>query len=70
MFLYKLEVLTDSVGSYVAVVLADSDEKAFAYAESQLNRQHLIPPAIREISLVEKKYVERGKGYIIKTTEE
>ncbi|UFJ39210.1 DUF3906 family protein [Brevibacillus humidisoli] len=69
MFLYKLEVITQSAGPFVAVVLADSDEKAFSYAESQLNRQHLIPPTIQEISLVEKKRVEKGKGYVIQTTD-
>lgn len=66
MFLYKLELST-AANSYVAVLVADSDEKAFTYAESLLKRQHLIPPDIRAISLVEKKYVERGKGYIVPT---
>ncbi|MBO8164423.1 MAG: DUF3906 family protein [Brevibacillus sp.] len=67
MFLYKLEVITESAGSYVAVVIGESDEKAFAYAESQLNREYLVPPKIHEISLVEKKYLQKGKGYIIET---
>ncbi|MGO0059988.1 hypothetical protein ACTID9_08280 [Brevibacillus fluminis] len=33
----------------------------------QFRRQLLTPPAIKEISVVEKKYVEKGKGCILET---
>ncbi|MET3290698.1 DUF3906 family protein [Brevibacillus fluminis] len=67
MFLYKVEIVTVENESFAAIVLAESDEKAFSYAESQFRRQLLTPPAIKEISVVEKKYVEKGKGYILET---
>lgn len=65
MFLYKVEIVTEENQSLVAVILAESDEKAFSYAESQLRRQYLVPPKVAQISVVEKKYVEKGKGYLI-----
>lgn len=69
MFLYKLEIVTEENGSYAVIVLAESDEQAFSYADSQFRRQLLQPPAIKELSLVEKKYVEKGKGYVLETRE-
>ncbi|MGD8188658.1 DUF3906 family protein [Brevibacillus ginsengisoli] len=68
MFLYKLEIITEENQSLVAVILAETDEKAFSYAESQIRRQFLVPPKLTQISLVEKKYVEKGKGYLIEAT--
>ncbi len=65
MFLYKLEITTIEKASFVAIVVAETDEKAFAYAESQIRRQFLVPPALKDISLVEKKYLDKGKGYLI-----
>lgn len=67
MFLYKLEITTEENESYAAIILAESDEKAFSYAESQFRRQLLTPPKIKELSIVEKKYVEKGKGYVLET---
>lgn len=68
MFLYKIEITTRDLSSLVAIVIADSDEKAFSYAESQVRRQYVIVPEISEISLVEKKYLDKGKGYLIEAT--
>lgn len=65
MFLYKLEITTEENQLLVAVMIAETDEKAFAYAESHVRRQYLNPPTIAQISLVEKKYLEKGKGYVI-----
>ncbi len=67
MFLYKLEIDTADDRTLVAVVLAESDEKAFSHAESLIRRQYLVPLAIRQVTLVEKKYVEKGKGYLIES---
>jgi|GEM_PF-2480197 len=66
MFLYKLEVVTEDSGSLVVIMLAESDEKAFAYAEQQIRREFEVAPKVTEMTLVEKKYVEKAKGYLIK----
>jgi hypothetical protein len=66
MFLYKLEIeLTDRKAAII--VLSESDEKAFAYAESHLTRHFIKTPDIKEMVIVEKKRVEKGSGYVIDT---
>lgn len=66
MFLYKLEIqLSDRKA--VLVVLADSDESAFGYAEGHLVRHFVKLPEVRELVIVEKKRVEKGSGYVVET---
>jgi hypothetical protein len=68
MFLYKLEIKL--AGSNVClIVLADSDESAFGYAEGHLVRHFIKKPEILETAIVEKKRVEKGSGYVIETVE-
>jgi len=64
MFLYKLEAKTEG-GLLPVVVLAETDEKAFAAAESQLIRHFVAPPGIKELVIVEKKRAEKGAGYVL-----
>ena len=66
MFLYKLEREVESeAGVIQAVVVADTDERAFESAEALLLR-HFGKPVIPSASaLVEKKRIEQGSGYVI-----
>ncbi|WP_139491644.1 DUF3906 family protein [Brevibacillus dissolubilis] len=65
MFLYKIEATTEENKSIVVVVISESDEKAFSYAETAIRREFLVAPKLTDISLVEKKYLEKGKAYVI-----
>ncbi|WP_438432027.1 DUF3906 family protein [Gorillibacterium sp. sgz500922] len=64
MFLYKLEAKTADQRLSV-VVLAETDDKAFQSAESQLIRHFVAPPGIEELAIVEKKRAEKGAGYVL-----
>ena len=67
-FLYKVESVTLSGQLFTIIVLADSDEKAFTYAENNLVRHTVAPPQLKEMSIVQKKPVGRGGvGYVIET---
>lgn len=66
MFLYKLEiVLADRKACLI--LLSESDEKAFSYAEGHLVRHFIKAPEVKEMVIVEKKRVEKGSGYVIET---
>jgi len=64
MFLYKIEIELEGQLAYL-IVLADSDEKAFSYVESQVVRHYVANPEVKQVSIVEKKRVEKGSGYFI-----
>lgn len=69
MFLYKMEVAFEGAGSAVLIVMSDSDEGAFRYAESHLDRHYLAAPPVKEMVIVEKKRPEKGSGYVIETSD-
>lgn len=64
MFLYKLEI---DLGDRLVhlVVIADGDEQAFNAVEGHLARHFVKSPEVKEATIVEKKRVEKGAGYII-----
>lgn len=66
MFLYKIEIELKEQLVYL-LVIAESDEKAFSYVEGHLARHFIANPEVKETSIVEKKRVEKGSGYIIET---
>ncbi|MCI3923859.1 DUF3906 family protein [Paenibacillus sp. TRM 82003] len=66
MFLYKIECVT-SKGESTAILVADSDEAAFAAVEVHLTRHYIAKPDVDSMALVEKKRIEKGSGYIIET---
>lgn len=66
MFLYKIEIELADQMAYL-IVLADSDEKAFSYVESHVVRHYVTNPEVKQVSIVEKKRVEKGSGYFIVT---
>ncbi|MBA4492780.1 DUF3906 family protein [Paenactinomyces guangxiensis] len=65
MYLYRLEAEVEEKGIYHIIVLAPSDEKAFDYAEKELERYTIATPEVKEWVLEEKKRVRSGAGYVI-----
>ncbi|GGG15504.1 DUF3906 family protein [Paenibacillus abyssi] len=64
MFLYKIEIEYEEKIAYL-IVLADSDEKAFATVEGNAAKHFVKTPDIRSIAIIEKKRTEPGNGYLI-----
>ncbi|KKC45970.1 hypothetical protein VE23_00745 [Paenibacillus sp. D9] len=64
MFLYKIEIQLEQ-GQAHLIVLAATDEKAFSYVESHVQRHFLKVPEMTSIAIVEKKRAEPGNGYVI-----
>ncbi|WP_438448587.1 DUF3906 family protein [Gorillibacterium sp. sgz5001074] len=67
MFLYKIEITMPEGKKAALIVLADSDAKAFEYAEGHLARHYIKAPEVLEMVMLEKKRVEKGSGYVIET---
>lgn len=64
MYLYRLDAET-SEGMLALVLVAEGEEQAFTAAEEHIERHFLPAPSIGEISIVEKKRITPGTGYII-----
>ncbi|GJM78459.1 DUF3906 family protein [Paenibacillus timonensis] len=69
MYLYRLEADT-SAGPFVIIIAAEGEEQAFAAAEEHLQRQVLPAPVVTELSIVEKKRIVPGAGYVVATRSE
>ncbi|QDS32995.1 DUF3906 family protein [Brevibacillus brevis] len=68
-YLYKLEAVLEEGRLLTVVVIAKTDERAFSSAENNLLRHTIVPPCIKELSLVEKKPLGRqGVGYVVETS--
>jgi hypothetical protein len=66
MYMYRMEIeLVDQLVYFV--VLSDSDEQAFTYAEEHLIRHFIANPMVKQLSIVEKKRIQAGSGYLIET---
>lgn len=66
MYLYKLEVELPNQLTYV-IIVADSDEKAFEYVEPVVAKHFIATPEMTSVSIIEKKRIEKGNGYVIET---
>ncbi|MCK8489811.1 DUF3906 family protein [Paenibacillus sp. MBLB2552] len=64
MYLYRLEAET-SAGPFVIIIAAEGEEQAFSAAEGHLQRQMLPAPAVTELTIVEKKRIAPGAGYVV-----
>lgn len=64
MFLYKIEITLEDQLVYL-IVVAESDQAAFGYAEGHLARHFVKLPLVKETVIVEKKRIEKGSGYVI-----
>jgi len=70
MFLYRLEASGKGFPPVAVIVLADSDEKAFAYAETQIERDFLGGIEIQEFVIFQKKRVSPGEGYTVEVNKD
>jgi len=66
MYLYRIEIELAEQLVYL-IVVAETDEKAFSYVESHMDRHFLAAPAQIEVSILEKKRLDKGAGYVIET---
>jgi hypothetical protein len=62
--LYRFEVTTTTQLIYV-VVAAHNDEQAFQLAENELDKQLIPARELIDISLYEKKKIQRGGGFVV-----
>ncbi|MFS8631651.1 MAG: DUF3906 family protein [Bacillales bacterium] len=65
LYLYRLVAEKEQTGVYNIIVLAPTEEKAFEYAEKELERYTIKPPVIKEWVIEEKKRVRQGTGYVL-----
>ncbi|PEM47554.1 DUF3906 family protein [Bacillus wiedmannii] len=64
MDLYRFEaVLVNSI--VPIIVVAQSEEQAFKLAEIELEKHFLPLPEVKEISLFEKKKIQKGAAFVI-----
>jgi hypothetical protein len=69
LYLYRLVAEKEPDGSYTVIVLAPTEEKAFEYAEKELERYTIKTPAVKEWVIEEKKRVRQGTGYVLHGSE-
>jgi hypothetical protein len=66
MYMYRLEVQTDVEAiADTIVVISETDEQAFQYAEDIFERHHFVKPTHKPIVLLEKIRVQLRSGYYI-----
>ncbi len=64
MFMYRMEA-QHKVTLDVLIVISESDEQAFSYAEELLEQHYLVKPEGVQLSIIAKKYIKAGSGYLI-----
>lgn len=64
MILFRFEAVLEDRTVYV-VVASETEEKAFQLAEREIERNYLKLPIINELSLVEKKAIGNGTGFVV-----
>ncbi|MBA4531364.1 DUF3906 family protein [Brevibacillus halotolerans] len=64
MYLYHVEIVTTEEKNLVAAVIAETEEAAFHTAHALTKRQFHPTPTIKTSTLLEKKYIEKGKGFV------
>jgi len=65
MLLYKIEIECEDGKGLQLIVAAESDETAFDYVEGHLARHFTVSPAVKSATIVEKKRIGAGAGYVI-----
>ncbi len=69
-YLFKLEAVLTGGKMMTIIVVADADDKAFTYAENHLLRHTIVPPKVKELSIVQKQPIQRGGvGYVVETSQ-
>lgn len=70
MYLYKVEAEMKDGALLTVVLAAESDAQALTGAENHLLRYTVATPSVDSLSLVEKKPLQKGTGYVIPTAQE
>ncbi|MFC4769325.1 DUF3906 family protein [Effusibacillus consociatus] len=65
MFLYRLEAKGEGFPPVSVILLAESDDKAFTYAQEQIEKDFLGSIVIEDFVLIQKKRVSPGEGYTV-----
>ncbi|WP_096201139.1 DUF3906 family protein [Bacillus sp. FJAT-45350] len=68
MVLFRFEAVLEKKTVFV-VVASETEEKAFQLAEREIERNYLKLPIIKELSLVEKKTIGSGTGFVVDMNE-
>jgi hypothetical protein len=66
MHLFKLEIQLETQTAYL-IVIAENEEKAFSYLDDHLSHHFVKRPVVLEASIVQKKSLRAGQGYMIET---
>ncbi|MEC0249086.1 DUF3906 family protein [Paenibacillus chitinolyticus] len=68
-FLYKIELELKESLAYL-IVVAETDAKAFDAVEGHLVRHFTVAPEVVQTTIIEKKRVGNGAGYVIESAVE
>lgn len=70
MYLYRVEAEMQDGFLLTVVVAAETEAQAFRFAENRLLQYTVAKPAVSRLSILEKKPLRKGAGYVIPTVEE
>lgn len=68
MNIYRLEAIIENKIVHIVVVATD-EEAAFKQAEIEIERQYLKIPEVRELTLYEKRKINKGAGFVLSKEE-
>jgi hypothetical protein len=68
LYLYKVSAVMQGKGSATVILLAATDEEAFAAADKELERHYIATPPVTEMVIEEKRTAGKGKGYVVETS--
>lgn len=69
LFLYKVSAEIQGKGTVHVILLAASDEGAFAAAEKELDRHFIAAPPVVEMVIVEKRSAGKGRGFVVEASD-
>jgi hypothetical protein len=65
LYLYKVTAEIQGNETVTVILLAATDEEAFAAAEKELERHFIAMPPVTELAIEEKRSAKRGRGYVV-----
>ncbi|SFS71196.1 DUF3906 family protein [Marininema halotolerans] len=68
MQLYRFEAVIEGEVIHI-IIAAQSDEEAFQYVDIELEKHYLRMPEVEELSLYEKRRIQKGGGYVLQGQE-
>lgn len=68
MNIYRLEAIIDNKVVHIVVAAMD-EEAAFKQAEIEIERQYLKIPEVKELTLYEKRKINKGAGFVLSIEE-